>query len=133
MAYLLAEGLGMTADLAAAEEFLLKAATQYDPDALYNIGTFYLTGKTKTGKANYDQAVTYFNRAISYGHTLAAYNLGLIHMHGIGSYKSCSLASNLFKFVAERGLHSRKLKDGYEYYQKGQTPQAFVRYLSLAE
>ena len=121
MAYLLAEGLGVPQDLVEAEEFLEKAATQYDPDALYNIGTFYLTGRTKLGKANYDSAVTYFNRAISYGHTLAAYNLGLIHMHGIGSYKSCQLAANLFKFVAERGLHSLKLKEAYEYYKAGKS------------
>jgi len=86
------------------------------------MGTFYLTGKTNNDQTNYDLAVTYFNRAISYGHTLAAYNLGLIHMHGIGSYKSCSLASNLFKFVAERGVHSLQLKEAYEKYQGGKVP-----------
>jgi SEL1 protein len=68
---------------------------------------------------NYKVAMKYFQLASQSGHILALYNLAYMHAAGIGVTRSCSLATEMLKNVAERGRWSERFMDAFNKYQAG--------------
>jgi SEL1 protein len=82
---------------------------------------------------NYKLAMKYFQLASQSGHILALYNLAYMHASGIGVTRSCSLATEMLKNVAERGRWAERFMDAFTKYQAGGMEEAAIRYLFLAE
>ena len=59
--------------------------------ASYNLGVIYLDIRDKE-MFSFGQAYDHFKKASYNGHTLAAYNLAVMHYLGIGTFKSCQVA-----------------------------------------
>ena len=81
---------------------MLVAANRSVIDADYNLGTLSFVGG-KEIKKHRESAYSHFRMAADYGHTLASYNMGVMHWTGIASAPySCPLAVVYFKTVSER-------------------------------
>ena len=83
-------------------ELFKQAADAGNSEGQFNLGVLHLAGKGGLSK-DFSQALSYFTKASQQGHTLAMYNLALMHLEGVGVQRSCSLAVQLLKTVAERG------------------------------
>lgn len=56
-----------------------------------------------------------------------------MHAAGIGVTRSCSLATEMLKNVAERGRWAERFMDAFNKFQSGANDEAAIRYLFLAE
>jgi len=89
-----------------------KAAARYGSvNAKYNIGSLYLSGDVINDpedkvEFSFSSAYEYFRQAAEKGHTLAAYNIAIMHFTGLGTYQSCSVASTFIQHVAGVGQHT---------------------------
>jgi TPR repeat protein len=72
-----------------------KAAHNGSIDAQYNLGSLFLSGSSiKLPKSeseeiidfSFSKAYDHFKAAAEKGHTLAAYNIGIMHFTGLGTY-----------------------------------------------
>jgi TPR repeat protein len=70
--------------------------------------TFNLPKSESESKLEFSFATAYkyFMEAAEKGHTLAAYNLAVMHHIGLGTYQSCSLAMTFIQHVALVGPHA---------------------------
>lgn len=75
----------------------------------------------------------YFNLASQSGHVLAYYNLGQMHAVGLGIVRSCPMAVELFKNVAERGRWSERLMIAHQDYKSYHFDSAFIQYAFAGE
>jgi len=66
-----AHGYGVAADQDAARGWLLRSAQLEDPEAQYEVGLLYASGKM-SGKRDRQQAYSWFSRAASNGHHVAS-------------------------------------------------------------
>ena len=66
---------------------------------------------------NSKAAMKFFQLASQSGHILALYNLAHMHAAGIGVTRSCSLATEMLKNVAERGRWAERFLDAFNRYQ----------------
>ncbi|VDO04498.1 unnamed protein product [Rodentolepis nana] len=122
---------GLTPDPVKAMDYFVKAADQGWPEAQLQLGLLFMG--TLGFKADYKMALKYFTLASQQGNTLAFYNLGQMHATGMGVFRSCSTATELFKNVAERGRWSQLLTSAYLEYWSGNHEVALIQYLALAE
>lgn len=130
LAYL--KGLaGLTRDPVKAIQYFIKAADQGWAEAQLQLGIIFLG--TLGMKADYKLSLKYFTLASQQGNTLAFYHLGQMHATGLGVFRSCTTAAELFKNVAERGRWSQLLNSAYFAYWSGNYDEAFIQYLALAE
>ena len=79
------------------------------------MGTLYLSGEIiipfksdsdENVELSFSRAYDYFRDAAEKGHTLAAYNVAIMHFTGLGTYQSCSLANTFIQHVVNVGKHS---------------------------
>ncbi|KAL5108440.1 hypothetical protein TcWFU_001101 [Taenia crassiceps] len=122
---------GLTPDPVKAMDLFVKAADQGWPEAQLQLGLLFMG--TLGWKADYKMALKYFTLASQQGNTLAFYNLGQMHATGMGVFRSCNTATELFKNVAERGRWSQLLTSAYLEYWSGNHEVAFLQYAALAE
>nr|CDS21560.1 protein sel 1 1 [Echinococcus granulosus] len=122
---------GLTPDPVKAMDLFVKAADQGWPEAQLQLGLLFMG--TLGWKADYKMALKYFTLASQQGNTLAFYNLGQMHATGMGVFRSCGTATELFKNVAERGRWSQLLTSAYLEYWSGNHEVAFLQYVALAE
>lgn len=99
-------------DLKLARNYFEKAANAGNLNAKYNTGVLWLQ-EDNSEQFSYNKAYENFKSAAAKGHTLSSYNLGVMNYLGLGSYKSCQLASAFFKHVIAVGEHSQSLKTAY--------------------
>ena len=62
---------------------------------------------------SYSKAYDFFKFAAAKGHTKASYNLGLMNHLGLGTYKSCKLASTFLGHVVSVGEQAQLFKKAY--------------------
>nr|VZI23676.1 unnamed protein product [Spirometra erinaceieuropaei] len=122
---------GLTPDPVKAMDLFVKAADQGWAEAQLQLGLLFMG--TVGMKSDYKLALKYFTLASQQGNTLAFYNLGQMHAVGMGVFRSCTTAAELFKNVAERGRWSQLLTSAYLEYWSGNYNVAFLQYLALAE
>lgn len=82
---------------------------------------------------SYAKAYSYFKEAAEQGHTMAAYNIAVMHYTGLGTYKSCSLALTFIRHVANVGPQALELKKAHSLFNQGRFIEAAFLYLELAE
>jgi PREDICTED: predicted protein-like len=84
---------------------------QNNSKAMFNLGLIYEKGTHDqiSFKSNYQNALKYYTIAMSLGHSLAHYNLGLIYFYGKGRVKTDrSKGFNLIKKAALLGVEEAK-------------------------
>lgn len=81
----------------------------------------------------YEKALHYFTLSAHQGHTLALYNLGQMHLNGLGVSESCPVAVQFLKAVAERGSLSSMFEDAHAALQRGDVATPLQLYSALAE
>lgn len=132
LGYMYLTGLGVNIEHNKGTEYMKQAALAGDPNAVFNLGVMYLLGELE-GPTNARKAFQSFNSAMHYGHTMAGYHLALMHKHELDMFTSCTSGANLFKMIAERGVHSSTLKVAHELFEAGDMRGAAIRYLQAAD
>ena len=56
-----------------------------------------------------------FKFAAAKGHTLSAYELGVMNYIGLGTFKSCTVSKTFFKHVVNVGEQSQLLKQAFDH------------------
>lgn len=64
---------------------------------------------------------------------MAAYNVGIMHFTGVGTYQSCTVATTFIQHVANVGRHVMDLKEAYRLTQQNHVLKAALMYMELAE
>ena len=82
---------------------------------------------------SFSKAYEQFKTAASLGHTMAAYNLGVMHFTGLGTFKSCNVANAFLKHVVTMGEDSIDMKRAYKLVEQGKYEEATWLYMELAE
>eukprot|EP00246_Nothoceros_aenigmaticus_P013956 TRINITY_DN5091_c0_g1_i1.p1 TRINITY_DN5091_c0_g1~~TRINITY_DN5091_c0_g1_i1.p1 ORF type:complete len:694 (+),score=139.60 TRINITY_DN5091_c0_g1_i1:189-2270(+) len=139
--YLYAKGLGVGKDLNKAMEFFTKAAEvkdssgQQDINAHYNLGVLYLHGID--GKRDEKKAIELLGYALTHKHPKAYYQFAKMYHKGLGMLeKNLENAASLYKLVADRGPWSSLMRQGLDFYpkgQKGDIGKAYLLYSRAAE
>lgn len=113
-------------------QFLRLAADKNNVQAHFNLGAIHLD---ETNKDTFSFSLAYdeFKTAASLGHTLAAYNLGVMHYTGLGTFKSCNVANAFLKHVITIGQDSLDMQNAYKLVEKGMYEEATWLYMELAE
>ena len=81
----------------------------------------------------HDKALHYFTLSAHQGHTLALYNLGQMHLNGLGTVRSCPVGAQFLKAVAERGPWGQLLEEAHAELQSGKVEVPLQLYAVLAE
>mmetsp|Transcript_17989 Transcript_17989/g.30625 ORF Transcript_17989/g.30625 Transcript_17989/m.30625 type:complete len:329 (+) Transcript_17989:1159-2145(+) len=129
-------------DLGKAHEYFTKSSEYDYPNAIFNLGSLYLQDTqfaipgSKSGEKVYfsfSKAYSHFKHAAEKGHTLAAYNVAVMHYLGLGTYQSCISANVFIQHVANVGPHVQLLKKAHQLVQEGRHLKAAFMYMELAE
>lgn len=81
---------------------------------------------------DYGAALQYFTLAGHQGHVRSLFNLGQMHMNGLGTVQSCAMAVKLFKSVSERGPWARNLSSAHMHFLRGEYEASFMLYARAA-
>jgi TPR repeat protein len=84
-------------------------------NARYNLGLTNLEEHSGDRAFSFSKAYDHFKFAASKGHTLAAYDAGVMNYMGLGTYKSCTVAKTFFKHVIAVGEQSQRLKIAFRH------------------
>ena len=68
-------------------------------------------------KREFKTAIKYYQMASQNSQVLAFYNLATMHATGTGVSRSCPIAVDLYKNVAERGRWTDKMMEAYTAYR----------------
>lgn len=135
----------MDGDVAGATSLFKKAWEKGVIEALYNLGLTHLgwdgtvagefiiddfVKKRDTKKAA--DALRYLSTAVQNGHIPALHKVGKLYAKGIGASRSCEVAVNAFKTVAERGPWITELSHAFAMFKRGDAAGARLRYAKLA-
>ena len=85
-------------------EWLQRSADQGDPDAENFLGQYAAYPPRNYSQPNYTAAANHFQKAMSFGSTKAALNLGNLFAEGLGVQQSTPTAIELYKTAADAGL-----------------------------
>ncbi|KAI8822620.1 uncharacterized protein EV422DRAFT_566297 [Fimicolochytrium jonesii] len=131
LAVMYIEGLGVPRDPAKGLSYLNLAAKKDHADAQVRLGKMYFA----RGKAEYQNAMSWFNAARNKGHIVALYHLGEMHEYGYGlPAPTCHVAVLYYKSVAEKGdWHDPTIHAAPEDFRTGDYEGAFIKYLFAAE
>lgn len=114
-------------------KFLLdKAVEKNNVQAHFNLGAIRLD-ETNKDTFSFSKAYDHFKNAATLGHTLAAYNIGVMHYTGLGTFKSCNVANAFLKHVVTMGKDSVDMQRAYKLVEKGRYAEATWLYMELAE
>ena len=97
---------------------LEKAADKNNVQAHFNLGAIYLD-ETVPSTFSFSKAYDKFKTAASMGHTLAGYNLGVMHYTGLGTFKSCNVANAFLQHVVTMGEDSVEMGKAYRLVEQG--------------
>ncbi len=95
----------MRRDRKKSKQLLEKSAEGNNLQAQFNLGAIRLD-ETEKDTFSFSKAYDHFKTAASLGHTLAAYNIGVMHYTGLGTFKSCNVANAFLKHVVTMGEDS---------------------------
>ena len=100
--------------------------------AHFNLGAIHLD---ETDKENFSFSKAYdrFKTAASLGHTLAAYQIAVMHYTGLGTFKSCNVANAFLKHVVSMGADSTRMQQAYTLVEQERYVEATWLYMELAE
>lgn len=112
--------------------YLEKAADKNNVQAHFNLGAIHLDETVKS-TFSFSKAYDHFKTAASLGHTLAAYNIGVMHYVGLGTFKSCTVANAFLKHVVTMGEDSIQMQRAYSLVEKNRYAEATWIYMELAE
>jgi len=73
-------------------------------NAKYNLGVLSMDPNFE--QFSFSRAYESFKSAASKGHTMSAYNIGVMNFIGLGTFKSCKLSLTFLKHVVSVGEHS---------------------------
>ena len=93
------------------------------------IGRMFLRGEGM--EQSFEKALTWFKRGIKNGDALCQYELGVMHLHGLGVRKDALLAADYFKASADQDFPSSQVNIGQLYLDQGNINEA-VRFFDLA-
>ena len=117
----------MARDAEKARKLFKQGAEKGHPEALFNLGALHVTG-TGVARRDFAKALHYFQLAGQQGHLPALHKLAQMHLHGLGTAKSCSMAVQLFKTVAERGPEVAALRGAYALWKAGDPQGSLLAY-----
>ena len=93
------------------------------------IGRMFLRGEGMD--QSYEKALTWFRRGVANGDALCQYELGLMHLHGLGVRKDPMLAGDYFKESANQDFASAQVNMGQLFLDQGDVATA-TRFFELA-
>lgn len=96
-----------------AKEYFKMAAKLNNPDAIYNLGTFYTEG---IFKQDYKEAKKYFELAARQNHTLSFLELGKMYLKGYGVIKNYLKVKEYMELAAKDDNSGAFFFLGYLYY-----------------
>lgn len=64
---------------------------------------------------------------------MGAYNIGVMHFTGLGTFKSCNVANAFLKHVITMGQDSLDMQRAYTLVEQGLYEEATWLYMELAE
>eukprot|EP00941_MAST-03F_sp_MAST-3F-sp1_P005407 g5407.t1 len=108
-------------------------------EALYNLGLMHLRGfsvteNNRTSESSFPAALHYLTLAAQRGHIPSMWKVAHMHLHGIGTNKSCSTAVHLYRTVAERGGNGWQLQhEAKNEFANGKVERAAALYSRAAE
>lgn len=108
------------------------AAEKNNVQAHFNLGAIHLD-ETSKDTFSFSKAYDEFKTAASMGHTLAAYNIGVMHEVGLGTFRSCNVANAFLKHVVTMGEDSAGMQRAYRLVEAGHYTEALWQYMELAE
>lgn len=103
------QGIELPQDLAAAERWMVKAASQGHLDAYATLAQFYIS------REKYADALKWSEIGSTAGDAMSAYLSGYIYSKGLGAPVDASLALRRFTFAAEKRLVLAELRLGKMY------------------
>jgi localization factor PodJL len=83
-------------------DMLRRAANLGYPDAQFDLGNYYETGRYGLAK-DYAEARRWYERAAANGQSAAMYNLGIAYYEGLGGAKNVTAAAQWFRRAADLG------------------------------
>jgi TPR repeat protein len=95
------------------KQLLEKSVEKNNVQAHFNMGAIRLD-ETEKDTFSFSKAYDHFKSAASLGHTLAAYNIGVMHYTGLGTFKSCNVANAFLKHVVTMGEDSLDMQRAYK-------------------
>lgn len=119
-------------DRAKSLRYLNMAADKNNVQAHYNLGAIHMD-ETEAKTFSFSKAYDHFKTAASMGHTLASYNIGVMHYVGLGTFKSCNVANAFLKHVLMMGEDSIDMHRAYKLVERGSYVEAAWLYMELAE
>ncbi|KAG8533968.1 uncharacterized protein KY384_001711 [Bacidia gigantensis] len=93
------------------------------------IGRMFLRGEGM--EQSFEKAWTWFKRGIKNGDALCQYEMGVMHMQGLGARQDALLAADYFKASAEQDFASGQVNMGKLFLDQGNVPEA-TKYFDLA-
>lgn len=93
------------------------------------IGRMFLRGEGM--EQSYEKALTWFKRGVANGDALCQYEMGLMHLHGLGIRKDPLLAADYFKEAANQDFASAQVNMGQLFLDQGDISTA-SRFFDLA-
>lgn len=122
------QGLGVRKDALAAADYFRQAANQDFASAQVRLGQLFLD------QGDIQTATQFFEMASRHSHIEAFYHLAEISNNGVGRERSCNLAAQYYKLVAEKvePIHSA-FDEANSAYEDGSIETALVTYMMAAE
>lgn len=131
LGHMLLHGYGVPKNLKLATALFKTAADKDFGPAQVELGVLYLD---QGGPEDLRVASNYFELAARYGLIEANYYLAEMIFHGVGREKSCSMALQYYKGVAEKAEPLLSTwAAGNQAYEDGDVETAFLHYLLMAE
>ncbi|KAM0806437.1 hypothetical protein BDR22DRAFT_829023 [Usnea florida] len=93
------------------------------------IGRMFLRGEGM--EQSYEKALTWFRRGVANGDALCQYEIGLMHLHGLGVKRDPVLAADYFKEAANQDFASAQVNMGQLFLDQGDINTA-SRFFDLA-
>jgi SEL1 protein len=93
------------------------------------IGRMFLRGEGT--EQSFEKALVWFKRGVANGDALCQYELGLMHLHGLGTRRDAVLAADYFKEAANQDFASAQVNMGQLFLDQGDI-NAATRFFDLA-
>jgi len=114
-----------------AVKYLKKASDRGLPEAKYRLGTLYRKGVGVS--QDFGQALNHFSSAAATGHGPALFQAAEMHNQGLGTARSCKMAVQVYKIVAEKAEFAKIVQRARGYYLKGDYEHSLILYAKAAE